>query len=206
MSLIRTCQPKQIKHTSTSFKFSICLNFSMFAPAQYRKAKSKTVMKELESRKELYDKHGQHIAITYNPVGGYKLPFLVKFPRLSSFFRRLPKDSIYSAHSEGLFNGIFYIPRKFDEVQKLEIGDTAAQGDYNVVDRKGRPFDFMDRVKECATYEALKEAYRKVSANVSVTKARTVKLKADEHKTNFRRDQDLKDNGKYEKKSFLSCL
>ena len=72
-----------------SNKFEI-LNFRMFAPAQYRTKKSATVLGELETRKELYDKHRQHIAITYNPVGGHKLPFLVKFPRLLSFFRQLP--------------------------------------------------------------------------------------------------------------------
>ena len=57
----------------------------MFAPAEYRANKSNTVLGDLEMRKELYDKHGQHITITYNPVGGHKLPFLFKFPRLSSF-------------------------------------------------------------------------------------------------------------------------
>ena len=168
----------------------------MFAPAQYRTNKSNTVLGDLETRKELYDKHGQHIAITYNPVGGHKLPFLVKFPRLSSFFRRLPLESPYRQHSEGLFNGVYYIPQKFDEGE-LPIGNTVAKTKYGTVDQYGDTMDFRTRVKESFSYLTLKDAYKCVSENVSVSSQCTVKMKSNNKLSNFRRSPNLIQNGKY---------
>ena len=168
----------------------------MFAPAQYRTRKSDMVLGELESRKELYDKHGQHIAITYNPVWGHKLPFLVKFPRLSSLFRRLPPGSPYRQHSEGLFNGVYYIPQKIDE-GLLPIGDTVFKTKYGTVDQYGQTMDFKTQVKETWMYLALKDAYERVSENVSISSQRTVKLKSEDKLTNFRTSRNLIDNGKY---------
>ena len=157
----------------------------MFAPAQYRTNKSSTVLGELETSKELYDKHRQHIAITYNPVGGHKLPFLVKFLRLSSFFRRLPLESSYRQHSEGLFNRVYYIPQKFDEGE-LPIGNTVAKTKYGTVDQYGDTMDFRTRVKECWSYLTLNDAYQRVSENVSISSQHTVKMKTDDKVTNFR--------------------
>ena len=168
----------------------------MFAPAQYRTKKSFTVLGELETRKELYDKHGQHIAITYNPVGGHKLPFLVKFPRLSSVFRQLPPESPYRQHSEGLFNGVYYILQKFDE-GPLPIGNTVAKTKYRTVDQYGDTMDFRTQVKECWSYLTLNDAYQHVSKNVSISSQHTVKLKTDDKLTNFRCSPNLIQNGIY---------
>ena len=168
----------------------------MFASAQYRTNKSNTVLGDLETRKELYDKHRQHIAITYHPVGGHKLPFLVKFPRLSSFFRRLPPESPYRQHSEGLFNEVYYIPQKFDEGE-LPIGNTVAKTKYETVDQYGDTMDFRTRVKESFSYLTLKDAYKCVSENISVSSQRTVKMKSDNKLSNFRCSPNLIQNGKY---------
>ena len=169
----------------------------MWTGAQYRKSKGECVLKELEGRKEWYDKHGQHIAITYNPTYNRKLPFLVKFPRLSSFFRQLPCDSIYYNHNEGIFNGIYYIPRNFEEVQTLELGDTAARNNYGSVDNQGREFDIMNRVKDSTTYLALQDAYGRISDNVKVSTVGSVKMKAERHRKNYRQDTGLINRGKY---------
>ena len=68
----------------------------------------------IKNRKEYYDKHGQMIGITMSPVSGHKLPLLVKFPHTTSYFRRMSVMSRYHDNSEGLFNGVYYILRKYD--------------------------------------------------------------------------------------------
>ena len=169
----------------------------MWAGAQYRKSKGDGVLKELEGRKEWYDKHGQHIAITYNPTYNRKLPFLVKFPRFSSFFRQLSSDSIFYNHNEGIFNGIYYIPRNFEEVITLELGDTAARNNYGSLDDQGREFDFMNRVKDSTTYQALQDAYERISSNVKLSTVGSVKMKPEKHRTNYKQDTGLINRGKY---------
>ena len=55
--------------------------FRMMAPPQFRRTYSNTSMRNIQNRKEYYDKHGQIICITLSPVSGHKLPLLVKFPK-----------------------------------------------------------------------------------------------------------------------------
>ena len=46
----------------------------MHAPFQYREKFTNAAIKNLEKRKEIYDKHGQHISVTLSPVGGGQTP------------------------------------------------------------------------------------------------------------------------------------
>ena len=158
----------------------------------------------LDRRNEIYDKKGQHISITYNPVGGNKLPFLVKFPRLTSYFRRMDPNSIYRLHSEGLFNGLFYIPEKFEE-GKLPIGITRSSTRYNTLDNQGRQYDFVNRVKGSLKYMTVRDAYKRINEKILVSNVGTPDMKAAGQSTNFRTDDELAAAGKYLILNFI-CL
>ena len=107
------------------------------APPQYRRPYSNMAMHVIENRREYYDKHGQMIGITMSPVSGHKLPLLVKFPCTTSYFRRMSVMSQYRHNSEGLFNGIYYIPRKYDS-EELPIGNILSISNY------GSSFDLLE--------------------------------------------------------------
>ena len=160
------------------------------APPQHRRPYSMTALHVIENRKEYYDKHGQMICITMSPVSGHKLPLLVKFPRTTSYFRRMSVRSRYRDNSEGLFNGVYYILRKYDSGE-LPIGNTQSISNY------GSSFDLRERVKETQMYRILKTAYTNVHRNVYITSQRKVHMNKEQLLYNFRADPDLKTNGSY---------
>ena len=149
-----------------------------------------TTLHVIENRKEYYDKHRQMICITMSPVSGHKLPLLVKFPRTTSYFRRMSVMSRYHDNSEGLFNGVYYIPRKYDSGE-LPIGNTHSLSNY------GSWFDLWERVKETQMYGILKTTYTNVHRNVYITSQRKVTMKMEQLLYNFRADPHLKTNGSY---------
>ena len=53
--------------------------------------------------------------------------------------------SRYRDNSEGLFNGVYYMPRKYDSAE-LPIGNTQSISNY------GSSFDLRQRVKETQMY------------------------------------------------------
>ena len=166
----------------------------MMAPPQHRRPYSNTALHVIENRKEYYDKHGQMICITMSPVSGHKLPLLVKFPRTTSYFRRMSVMSRYRDNSEGLFNGVYYILRKYDSGE-LPIGNTRGLSNY------GSSFDLREQVKETQMYGILKTAYTNVHRNVYITSQCKVHMNKEEKLYNFRADPDLKTNGNYPKNS-----
>ena len=102
--------------------------------------------------------------------------------------------SPYSNNSEGLFNGIYYILRKYTR-NKLPIGNTTGLSNY------GYELDMCDRVKGTQMFTILKNAYEDLSINVSITSQRKVQMNIPEKLHNFRTDDDLKQHGKYLKLS-----
>ena len=166
----------------------------MLAPAQHRRKYSNTAMHVLENRKEYYDKTRQMICITMSPVSSHKLPLLVKFPHMTSYFKRMDTMSPYSNNSEGLFNGIYYIPRKYGR-NKLPIGNTTGLSNY------GYEVDMHHRVKGTEMFAILKNAYEDLSVNVNITSQRKVRMNIPEKLQNFRTDDDLKQHSKYLKLS-----
>ena len=62
---------------------------------------------------ELYEKSGQLFSLTLSSSMGHKIPYLFKFPRLTSDFRNLPDGHYLRYNSEGLFNGLFYVTGNF---------------------------------------------------------------------------------------------
>ena len=163
----------------------------MHAPFQYRRKFTNAAIENLEKRKEIYDKHGQHISMTLSPVGGDKLPLFVKLPRLSSYFRRFPKNTGYQNHGEGLFNGIYYLPQKFT-TKPLPIRSTASQLKYGNIG-----IDMRDEVKTTDRFDLLRRAYQGIAKNVVVTSQRQVKMKEPAHLHNYRTDPVQIAAGKY---------
>ena len=161
--------------------------FRMMTPPQYRSTYSNTSMRNIQNRKEYYDKHGQIICITLSPVSSHKLPLLVKFPRMTSYFRRMGP---YQNNSEGLFNSVYYVLRKYDK-ETLPIGNTCGISNYSY------SFDMWDRVKRTQMYAILNQAYRDVSRNVYITSQCQVHMNREEQLYNFRTDPQLNANGNY---------
>ena len=125
-----------------------------------------------------------------SPVSGHKLPLLVKFSCTTSYFRRMSVRSRYRDNSEGLFNGVYYILRKYDSGE-LPIGNTQSISNY------GSSFDLRQRVKEMQMYRILKTAYTNLHRNVYITSQRKVHMNKEQLLYNFRADPDLKTNGSY---------
>ena len=162
----------------------------MHAPFQYRRQFTKAAIENIEKRKEIYDKHGQHIAVTLSPVAGDKLPLLVKLPRLSSYFRRFPRETGYHNHSEGLFNGLYYLPQKITK-KRLPIASTASKKTYGT-----QGTSMCNEVKTTDKFDLLRRAYQSVALNVLVSSQRKVDLKDPADRINYRTDQDLDNLGK----------
>ena len=162
----------------------------MHAPFQYRRQFTKAALENIKKRKENYDKHGQHIAVTLSPVAGDKLPLLVKLPCLSSYFQRFPKETVYWNHSEGLFNGIYYLPQKFTS-KPLPIACTASKRTYGTVGT-----DIVSEVKTTDKFDLLRRAYQSVALNVLVSSQHKVDMKEPADRINYRTDQDLDNLGK----------
>ena len=166
------------------------------APPQHRMVYTGSSLRNVEHRSEQYDKHGQLISITLSPKCGHKLPMLVKFPRTSSYFRRMENDCIYRNHSEGLFNSTYYIPKKYDQGQ-LPIQETTSASPY--WSPKNVPgvgvFHLKQHIKRTQKYLIVRNAYRDVSKNVYVHSQRKVTMKKKQNLTNFRKDPGMKNMG-----------
>ena len=169
----------------------------MHTPFQYRRQYTKSGLENIEKRKESYDKHGQHISVTLSPVAGDKLPLFVKLPRLSSYFRKFPPYTGYNNHGEGLFNGIYYLPRIFT-YQELPM-DTGSQLKYGELGT-----DMHDEVKTMGKFELLMRAYQDVAKNVTVSSQRQVSMKEQAFIHNYRTDQVLIDAGKSQCHLYIS--
>ena len=109
---------------------------------------------------------------------------------MTSYFRRMDITSPYRNNSEGLFNSVYYVPRKYDK-ETLPIGNTRGISNY------GYSFDMQDRVKRTQMYAILNQAYRDVSRNVYITSQRQVHMNREEQLYNFRTDPQLNTNGNF---------
>ena len=163
----------------------------MNVPFEYRRNFTKGALENIEKRKEIYDKHGQHIAVTLSPVAGDKLPLFVKLPCLSSYFRLFPEETGYQNHSEGLFNGIYYLPQKVTH-KKLPIRSTASK---RYLGRTGT--DMASEIKTTDKFDLLRRAYQDVARNVMVSSQRKVIMKDPSDQHNYRTDKNLIANGNY---------
>ena len=95
----------------------------MYSANKYTRNFTKTAKKLLQARVQRYDRWGQLYSITLSPSIGSKLPFMAKFPRTTSLFRKIPcghHQPFLRNNSDGLFNGLYFIPGRISQ-EKMEI-------------------------------------------------------------------------------------
>lgn len=181
----------------------------MFARPQYKRPYQASAGGVLRKRKELHERRGQHFAITLAPKTGEKVPFIVKFPRSTSFFRKVPIELPYSYlrnQSEGLFNGLFYVSANYEAdfdihqpgivpspppppgLEKSDYVPTRTQEQASA--------DLMREVFSHPRYTMISEAYKRVQQNLRVNREGVItELKLDKRQS-FDSDT-LKQQGKY---------
>ena len=137
---------------------------------------------------ELYEKSGQLFSLTLSPSTGHKIPYLVKFPRLSSDFRNLPDGHYLRYNSEGLFNGLFYVTGNFIP-NTLEINPP---GNNQTL---GNPL--ITAVRASPRYNLYQDAFRRVQDNLRINHQGQIMQNPDNNAINFAEDPDLSTNSTY---------
>ena len=95
---------------------------------EYTSRLTERMRKLLYDRSQKYSHRSQYYSHAFNPNHGHKLPFLVKFPKISKMFDELEKEHPWANHRPGIYNGLFYISHKPDttieafKIPKVEFG------------------------------------------------------------------------------------
>ena len=71
-----------------------------FIPA-YMDKLSKGQLTFVKKRTQKYSKQMQYYAHTFNPKAGHSFPFFVKFPKVSQYFKQIPRNHIWNQHRQG---------------------------------------------------------------------------------------------------------
>ena len=160
----------------------------MYSPLQYQCNYSKTAYSHIVNQMELYEKSGQLFSLTLSPSMGHKIPYLVKFPRLSSDFRNLLDGHYLRYNSEGLFNGLFYVTGNFIP-NTLEINPPG--NDQTL----GNPL--ITTVRASPQYNLYKDAFVRVQDNLCVNHQGQITQKPDNNAINFAEHPHLTTNSTY---------
>ena len=120
---VSICQYNCHYNTSLSFHFQqIAFIFQTMETAVYhRRVYGKNASSWLAHRNQQYSKTGQYVSVTMSPKKTWRLPFFVHFPTVTTYFRRLPQYDPLRKNSEGLFNGMYYIPDTTSYVDNIPI-------------------------------------------------------------------------------------
>ena len=95
---------------------------------EYTSRLTERMRKLLHDRSQKYSRRTQYYSHAFNPSDRQKLPFFVKFPKISKMFDELEKGHPWADHCPGIYNGLFYISHKPDtsietfEIPKVEFG------------------------------------------------------------------------------------
>ena len=137
---------------------------------------------------ELYEKSSALFSLTLSPSTGHKIPYLVKFPRLTSDFKNLPDGHYLRYNSEGLFNGLFYVTGNFMP-NTLEINPPGNN------EHLGRPL--ITAVKASPRYNLYQDAFRCVQDNLCINHQGQITQNPDNNAIDFAEDPDLRRNSMY---------
>ena len=127
-----------------------------------------TMKKYLKDRSQKYGRQTQYYSHAFNPTDGHKLPFLVKFPKISKNFDKVARDHLWDDHCPGTYNGLYYVSAKPDKkpekfkIPEVIFGET----------------DFYEEFINTAPYMLLQE-FTKVYDNLDIDDTMDVQL-ADE--------------------------
>ena len=71
--------------------------------------------KFVNKRVQKYSKQTQYCAHTFNPKRGHRLPFCIKFPKISEYFKIIDRKHPWANHHEGICNGMLFVPAEPDQ-------------------------------------------------------------------------------------------
>ena len=160
----------------------------MYSPLQYWRNYSKTAYSHIVNQMELYKKSGQLFSLTLSPTTGHKIPYLVKFPRLTSDFRNLPDGHYLRYNSEGLFNGLFYVTGNVipNTLKINPPGNNQALGNPLITAVRASPW-----------YNMYQDAFRHVQDNLRINHQGQIMQNPDNNAIDFAEDPDLLRNSMY---------
>ena len=172
-----------------NFKFArqnfICINYiagTMQYAHKYAKDYSDTAKKALQNQHQQWDKRSQYHSVIKGSLGN-RMPFYVKFPRISDAFEKLDKEHPWAKNRLGKYNGLYYVPNNPDqsgfEVDSVKFGDK----------------DIRQEFFASPVYKLLQDSMQKCYNKLFVQNARTVLLTNQEYC--FREDAELIALGKF---------
>ena len=88
--------------------------------------------KFVNKRVQKYSKQTQYYAHTFNPKRGHGLPFCVKFPTISKYFKEIPREHPWVNHHQGVYNSMFFVPAEPDQTPSRFIIPRAIFGIINM--------------------------------------------------------------------------
>ena len=96
---------------------------------EYTSRLTEKMRKLLHDRSQKYSRRTQYYSHAFNPSDRHKLPFFVKFPKISKMFDELEKGHPWADHRPGIYNGLFYISHKPDtSIESFEIPEVKFGG------------------------------------------------------------------------------
>ena len=120
---------------------------------------SKGQLTFVKKRTQKYSKQTQYYVHTFNPKAGHSLLFFVKFPKVSEYFKQIPRNHMWNQHRQGLYNGMFFIPAGVDDKKEHFTIPQVIFGDQNI----------NEMFKQSDEYKLLQqfgECYRKLQFDV----------------------------------------
>ena len=149
----------------------------------YARTHGEGYLHSLGIRKQQWDRRSQYYSVI-RAASGNRMPFYVKFPRLSEYFEKLEPDHPWAKHRLGKYNGLYYVPvdphTTGFSIDKVTFGDTDLRAEF-----------FNSPV-----YKLLAKGFQKVYLKLDISEARVVKLISEDF--NFAKDDpNLKELGEY---------
>ena len=131
-------------------------------------------LRTLKNRHQQWDRRAQFFGVV-RASSGNRLPFYVKFPRISEYFEKLEQDHPWSKHRLGKYNGLYYVPvnphKRGFVIDGVTFGDTDLRAEFMAT----------------PIYKLLTDGFQKVFLKLNVDAgARTVSLGSQDF--NFAKD------------------
>ena len=133
---------------------------------EYTSRLMERMRKLLHDRSQKYSRRTQYYSHAFNPSDRHKLPFFVKFPKISKMFDELEKGHRWADHCPGIYNGLFYVTHRPDtSIESFEIPEVKFGG-----------VNLFTKFQETDQYKLLLE-FQNIYQTVNIDKAMVVSLK-----------------------------
>ena len=117
---------------------------------EYTSSLTDRMRKLLHNRSQKHSHRMQYYSHAFNPLDGQKLPFFVKFPKISKMFDELEKGHSWADHRPGIYNGLFYVSHKPDtnietfKIPKVEFGGVNLFTEFKKTDQYNLLLEFLN--------------------------------------------------------------